>query len=56
MTCCFNCYKCGIVTENKEFRCELNYKLIATYTDDVIPHLSKEIVDTTVCENYTIGS
>ncbi len=53
---CFNCYKCGIVIENKEFRCAFNYKLIATYTNDVIPQLSKEIIDNNVCECYTAGS
>lgn len=50
---CFDCNKCGIVPENKQFRCAKNYKLIATYTDEVIPHLTKSIVNDTACDEHS---
>lgn len=52
---CFNCHKCGIALKKREFRCIFNFKLIATYTDDVAPHLSKTIIDSTGCEGHSRG-
>lgn len=50
---CFNCNNCGIVTENKQFRCALNYKLIAVYSNETIPHLTKTTIDVNPCERHS---